>query len=186
MNSINPLEGRVTTRYALEDGSDSETFHRRRHRSTLRDPTLAPEEVLFQRAAAPARYAEKDIYNAHEHLPDGGRGVLPDSDMLKAIHNYSGHFYSALARSGSHRKDVQRNVDGRSMDETALLAVGILLEEAGRNILGKRGDLVFTEGMDTKAAGRTGSDTGQAVAFLDVDATTSGSKRRTRTINHLR
>lgn len=31
------------------------------------------------------------------------------------------------------------------MDETALLAFGILLEEASRDALGKRGDLVFTE-----------------------------------------
>jgi hypothetical protein len=31
------------------------------------------------------------------------------------------------------------------MDETALLAFGILLEEAGREALGKAGDLVFTE-----------------------------------------
>lgn len=31
------------------------------------------------------------------------------------------------------------------MDETALLAFGILLEEAGREVLGSRGDLTFTE-----------------------------------------
>jgi hypothetical protein len=34
------------------------------------------------------------------------------------------------------------------MDETALLAFGILLEEAGNEVLGRRGDLVFTEGAD--------------------------------------
>lgn len=32
------------------------------------------------------------------------------------------------------------------MDETALLAFGILLEEAGKEAIGARGDLVFTEG----------------------------------------
>ena len=37
------------------------------------------------------------------------------------------------------------------MDETALLAFGILLEEAGREGLGRRGDLVFTEGMEAEA-----------------------------------
>ena len=31
------------------------------------------------------------------------------------------------------------------MDETALLAFGILLEEASREAMGKRGDLVLTE-----------------------------------------
>jgi hypothetical protein len=33
------------------------------------------------------------------------------------------------------------------MDETALLALGILMEEATRDILGQTGDLVFTEGQ---------------------------------------
>jgi hypothetical protein len=43
------------------------------------------------------------------------------------------------------------------MDETALLAFGILLEEAGREALGKAGDLVFTEpltGPKTAATSR--------------------------------
>lgn len=35
------------------------------------------------------------------------------------------------------------------MDETALLAFGILLEEAGREVLGRRGDLVFTEAAES-------------------------------------
>jgi hypothetical protein len=33
------------------------------------------------------------------------------------------------------------------MDETALLALGILLEESAREVLGESGDLVFTEGL---------------------------------------
>lgn len=175
---LTTIEGRVTTKHALEDGSDSETFHRRRHRSTIRDPTLAPEEVLFQRVAAPIRYAEKDIYNAHERLPDGGREVLPDSDMLKAIHNYSCHFYSRLPKTGALGRDAERNIDEQSMDETALLAFGILLEETGREILGKRGDLVFTEGMDVGHERQPASDLNQAVGFLDVDMQSQGLARK--------
>lgn len=38
--------------------------------------------------------------------------------------------------------------DWKSMDETALLAMGILLEEATREVLGETGDLVFTEGEE--------------------------------------
>lgn len=34
------------------------------------------------------------------------------------------------------------------MDETALLAVGILLEEAAEEVLGERGDMVFVEGVE--------------------------------------
>lgn len=101
---------------------------------------LGPDEVLFRRRGAPERYAEHDIYYSHErHLPRAGRGVLPDSDLLKAIHSYSGQFY------GAHRHRGEPNTDECSMDETALLAFGILLEEAGREVLGRRGDLVFTE-----------------------------------------
>lgn len=89
------------------------------------------------------RYAEYDIYPSHERdLPRGGRDVLPGSDLLKAVHSYSSHYYEAMSR-----RDAQddRRLDNRSMDETALLAFGILLEEAGREVLGRRGDLVFTE-----------------------------------------
>ncbi|KAH6652714.1 hypothetical protein BKA67DRAFT_536437 [Truncatella angustata] len=170
-NVYDAVAGRVTTTHALEDGSDSETFRRRRKRTTLRDSTLAPEEVLFQRAGAPIRYAEKDIYNSHEWLPHGGRGILPDNDMLKAIHSYSSHFYSALTRTKyqGDEEPEERNIDERSMDETALLAFGVLLEEAGRNALGRRGDLVFTEGMEAGTEGQSSFEESQPVRFLDVD-----------------
>ena len=146
---------------------------------------------------APVRFAEKDIYHAHESLPDGGRDVLPDSDLLKAVHNYASHFYDALAterRLGGpftastvasppslpphppprgedgraatgtgkvNERGVSRggNIDERSMDETALLAFGILLEEVGREGLGKRGDLVFTEGVEAEAEAQPAPET---------------------------
>lgn len=53
-----------------------------------------------------------------------------------------------------------RSVDERSMDETALLAFGILLEEASREVLGQRGDLVFTEGV-VGADGSSGDEVAQ-------------------------
>lgn len=107
--------------------------------------------MLFRRKDAPQRYAEHDIYYSHEReLPHGGRGSLPESDLLKAVHGYSSRFYDSLHRGNIHRIIRRRrgNVDAHSMDETALLALGILLEEAGKDVLGKRGDLVFTEGME--------------------------------------
>jgi len=116
-----------------------------------RDTTLAPEEVLFRRRRAPQRYAERDVYFANEALPNG---VLPESDLLQAVHGYASRFYEALGQrhggSGGRGDDCfvgMRHVDERSMDETALLAFGILIEEAGREVLGERGDLVFTEGL---------------------------------------
>lgn len=119
----------------------------------MKDAVLPPEEVLFSRKAAPPRYAEKDIYFANEGLPDGGRDVLPDSDMLKAIHGYTSRYYEALPERhrGEERRKCfvgSRHIDERSMDESALLAFGVLLEEAAREALGKNGDLVFTEGLD--------------------------------------
>lgn len=69
-------------------------------------------------------------------------GRLPDSDLLKAVHAFAGLFYEAC---GSH-------FDFRSLDETALLACGVLLEETVRDELGESGDLVFLEGAEDGAS----------------------------------
>lgn len=143
----------------MEDGELPGSTH-------VKHPTkeypYAPDEVLFRRKDAPQRYAEYDIYFSHERdLPRGGRGLLPESDLLKAIHSYSSHFYAASQHQG--RSSITgRSVDTRSMDETALLAFGILLEEAGREALGRRGDLVFTEGAESS------DDTSQDLAPDEV------------------
>ncbi|OAA42095.1 hypothetical protein NOR_04944 [Metarhizium rileyi] len=123
---------------------------------STRGTAIAPNEVLFRRKDAPVRFIEHDVYNAHERdLPQAGRDILPDSDLLKTVHAYSSKFYAAMERrrnrinqsAGAGGDGMNRqSVDERSMDETALLAFGILLEEAGREILGQRGDLVFAEG----------------------------------------
>jgi len=177
------VAGRVTSTHALQ-GDQSQPSQRPRKRSRRaadanprlrssqpsRTAVLSPEEVLFRRVNAPTRYAERDIYFANEHLPDGGRSVLPDSDMLKAFHVYASHFFAENYGGHDHanpqkptvkaenkpatedkRKVPPRRavpIDERSMDETALLAFGILLEEASRELLGTTGDLVFTEGME--------------------------------------
>lgn len=149
---------RVTSNLPLDirSGSEVQTHHVRTPRDHIRDSTLAPEEVLFRRIRAPVRFAEKDIYQTHESLKDGGRGILPDSDMLKAIHSYASHFYAALATQGSPSDPTAPNIDESSMDETALLALGILVEEAGREALGNMGDLVFTEGVELEPDGEPG------------------------------
>ena len=162
-----PVPGRVSHEFSKNNatGGSRKTASGQHH---LGDPVLAPEEVLFSRKRAPQRYAEKDIYFANEFLPDAGRNVLPDSDMVKALHGYASHFCEALGR-WCVPGDVGR-VNERSMDETAMLAFGILLEEAARESLGKDGDLVFTEGIQDDHDGE--DDQG------NQKATTS---RRTRT-----
>lgn len=110
--------------------------------STARDTTssstvaIPPEAVLFRTKDAPTRYTEADIYFSDERK---GITNLPQSDLLKALHCYTADFYS--------RATDDRGIgDWKSLDETALIALGILLEEASLETLGESGDLVFTEG----------------------------------------
>ena len=73
---------------------------------------------------------------------------LPDSDLLKAIHTYASDFYGRATANGGL-------LDFESLDETALLGLGILLEEMAEHALGDTGDLAFVEGenFDNAAPG---------------------------------
>lgn len=62
---------------------------------------------------------------------------LPESDLLKALHCYVSDFYSRNTTDGGAD-------DWKSLDDTALIALGILMEEAAG--LSMTGDLVFVEG----------------------------------------
>lgn len=137
---------------------------------------------------------------AHERdLPDEGRDVLPPSDLLKAVHSFASRYYDALGDGGKREAHFVggRNITEKSMDETALLAFGILLEEAGREVLGARGDLVFTEGEEFVPTGdeasaedqaeRSGSEDGleaKDIAELELgsgsERASSGRKRKRR------
>jgi hypothetical protein len=81
---------------------------------------------------------------------------LPDSDLLKLIHSYSSDFYGKQGLEESFA----------SMDGSALLAMGILLEEAARLELGKTGDLALLD--EGEILYRTTSD-GNTVAAGDSD-----------------
>ena len=105
--------------------------------STSLSAAVPPEEVLFRRKDAPDRYAENDFYWADKHLPPSAR--LPESDLLKAVHAYTADYYAQTSQDGG-------KIDARSMNETALVAMGILLEEAMVQILGERGDMALVEG----------------------------------------
>ncbi|KAH8685748.1 hypothetical protein BGZ60DRAFT_100348 [Tricladium varicosporioides] len=95
-----------------------------------------PETVLFRRKNAPTRFAEHDIYFANERRPSLN---LPDTDLLTALHAYTSDFYD--------RATPDRGLaDWRSMDETALIALGILMEEVSS--LDKTADLTFVEGEE--------------------------------------
>ena len=69
--------------------------------------------------------------------------MLPESDLLKAIHTYASDFYGRATND-------RGLVDFESMDETALLGLGILLEEMAEHVLGETGDLAFVEGEEVE------------------------------------
>lgn len=104
--------------------------------------TLTPEEVLFKSRSAPERTQEDDFYRADRNLNSGS---LPDSDLLKVIHSFSSDYYHCTTID-------QGQSDAKSLDASALLAIGILLEESAVNILGTDGDLAFVEGLTVEAA----------------------------------
>ncbi|KAF2832206.1 hypothetical protein CC86DRAFT_87407 [Ophiobolus disseminans] len=97
---------------------------------------LRPDEVLFKQKKAPIRYEETDYYFAHEKLPANQQ--LPSGDLLSAIHAYVSKLYSRTPR-------LEADKAWKCMDETALIAFGILLEETAKEVLGETGDLAFTE-----------------------------------------
>lgn len=109
-------------------------------RDTVSSSTTAvpPEAVLFRGKNAPTRYAESDIYFANERQSVTN---LPESDLLKALHCYTSDFYSRATANGG-------DGDWKSLDETALIALGILMEETSLATLGETGDLAFTEGQE--------------------------------------
>jgi hypothetical protein len=106
-----------------------------------RESAFGPLEVLLRRVTAPTE-GRADVYFADENLELDQR--LPDSDLLKAIHAYASDFYSMAAKD-------KGECDFRSLDETALIASGVLLEEAAAHVLGETGDtvLVEPEGFDS-------------------------------------
>ncbi|KAL1976621.1 hypothetical protein VTN31DRAFT_2903 [Thermomyces dupontii] len=101
---------------------------------------VRPEEVLFRRVDAPTRYEEDDFYFANERLPQHCKPV--SSDLLRAIHAFTADYYD----QAFDEEDTSR--DFRSMDETALIAMGILVEEMAKEALGETGDLILVEGVE--------------------------------------
>ena len=112
-----------------------------KYRDTISSSSVPvpPEEALFRRRRAPERYEEDDFYWADRHLTE--KQTLPESDLLKAMHTYASDFYGRGTKYGGL-------VDFESMDETALICLGILLEEMAEHVLGETGDLAFVEGEE--------------------------------------
>jgi hypothetical protein len=106
-----------------------------------RESAFTPSEVLLRRVSAPAE-GRADVYFADENLGPGQR--LPETELLAAVHAYTADFYSMATRD-------KGQCDFRSLDETALIALGVLLEETATEVLEETGDmaLVEPEGFDS-------------------------------------
>ena len=96
-----------------------------------------PEEYLLRRTTIPAGLLNESVAVSDQTL-SSSRNALPQADSFNAIHAYVSDFYYA-------RGNDRAKLDYRSLDETALIAMGILLEEAVRESLGDNGDMVFVE-----------------------------------------
>jgi len=121
---------------------------------------LRPEEVLFRKKRL-AKQPIDESYFAHENLPSDQ--PLPSSELLKTLHVYAAEYYEfATADNGRD--------DRATMDGTALLAMGILVEELAKEALGDTGDLVLVEGEelseDEKGTGLKSNTRGQVVVQL--------------------
>lgn len=66
---------------------------------------------------------------------------LPESDIIEAVQSYAGHFYANTTSS-------RRTEPFSSMNGSALIAMGVLLEELGNESLGETGDMVLVERED--------------------------------------
>ena len=140
-------QNRIATLYDAVAGRVNSDGFNRATRST-ETPAL-PEHVLFRSAVAPELTEEQDVdldnvYWASEKLQPNQE--LPESDILKAIHEYCSDFYSKT--SPDHGES-----DFKSLDGTALLAMGILLEEELKKALGETGDFAFLEAADAEFGG---------------------------------
>ncbi|KAJ5130288.1 uncharacterized protein N7515_006327 [Penicillium bovifimosum] len=158
---------------------------RRLDASQYRDTTsstarsLRPEELLFRRHNKPVESIEDQNYFAHETLPSDK--ALPSSELLETIHAYAADYYQ-YATADNGKDDIQ------TMDETALLAMGILIEEMAKEELGETGDLALVEGHelseeeDAKTGGESDTTTQSATRVARRKRANSGvrkgSKRR--------
>lgn len=102
-----------------DDGKDW-----RNNRGTETEKIIAPDDYLMKLPSAP------DDGIPIEYHPD-----LPSSDLLSAIHSYAAEYFKAHGIWQGYR----------SMDHSALLGIGILMEEYIDQLLGPNGCEFYAE-----------------------------------------
>ncbi|KJX94865.1 hypothetical protein TI39_contig4154g00015 [Zymoseptoria brevis] len=105
------------------------------------DPISVGEYLVARQNEVAPEEATMRPFDAHLDC----RHALPDSDLLKALHRHAADFYDKVEDSED---------DFQSMDETALLAMGILMEEFAIEVLGETGHLTFLQQSCRDGRGR--------------------------------
>lgn len=95
---------------------------------------VAADEYIAVRARARGVYENEGIPFPKEGEKE--KTLLPDGNLLLAIHEYASEYYARHSMS---------ELSFRSLDETALLALGILLEESVDTMLGTQGERAFVQ-----------------------------------------
>lgn len=105
---------------------------------TGKEVRLPPDEALFRRYPAPDSLDRRTIYPSDAlDLPPG---LIPDAELLRAIHLYAAQLFAGLGARSADRC-------WGAFDGTALLAVGALVEEAVREMVGESGERAFVGGI---------------------------------------
>ena len=160
-NPLNTITGRVGL------------FGFAKNRANSLAQVAQPIDVLFRRKSAPVR--ARDVYTVDRTDGAVGKRMLPDSDLVKAVHGYASGFYGGRVDGGMGGKGGEGGLGRRmesiwcSLDETALLAVGVLLEEACVDVVGEVGYRAFAERVEEEEVGVGCLQTGLKRKFEELD-----------------
>jgi len=118
------------------------------------------------------RFEETDYY--HAHASTTAQRLLPDGALLTALHAYMSKLYNQTAGPEDEKT-------WKCMDETALIAFGVLVEETAKELLGETGDLAFTEAAAVGDESPTESPSDRLPARERSDSRSSGGNSRDTT-----
>ena len=111
----------------------------------------------------------RDVYAVDRTDGAGVERMLPDSDLVKAVHGYASGFYGGRVDGGKGGLGKRVESVWCSLDETALLAVGVLLEEACVDVVGEVGCRAFAERVEEEEVGLGCLQTGLKRKFEELD-----------------
>ncbi|TPX55210.1 hypothetical protein PhCBS80983_g05513 [Powellomyces hirtus] len=112
--------------------------------------------------------------------PPNLRFQLPSSDLLDAIHTYTSEYYSLETATAAAEKVHPRSDMNYAFDRSALLAMGILVEEYMRSLVpGARDNLVTAEDCE-RARAPTFSEVAGQPPCVEQSTNPDGNRRNFR------